>query len=471
MIVSFSLCLLAFVVVGLLSFRKSESTKKDYYLASSSVAPSLVGLSAVATNNSGYMFIGVIGYTYSVGLTAVWLMVGWILGDFIASLTVYTRIRKVTGRNNAMSYSHLLSGWHGTDQPALQKLIAIISLVFLLTYASAQLLAGSKALYVLLDWPIWAGAVMGAIMVALYCVAGGIRASIWTDAAQSVVMIFAMALLLIVGIVSLGGISSTVVKLSSIEGFLNLAPAGSTSSATLNALLFFVGWLFAGFSVSGQPHVMVRFMTLNSTSNMRRAKIWYYLWFIAFYFMATGVGMLARIYIEDTSQFDAELALPSIAQQLLPPYLVGIILAGIFAATMSTADSLLLSCSSALTHDLFPSKSQTTAILKVTTVALTMLALIIALNVNESVFNLVIMAWSGLGSAFVPLLLVLCSGGKPSQRASIVMVICGFMAAYLWRYAGWHAYVYEGLPGILVGLAVWGAIAVASRYTKNDQPD
>ena len=95
-------------------------------------------------------------------------------------------------------------------------------------------------------------------------------------------------------------------------------------------------------------------MSLDSSDSMRRARCWYYLWFTAFYCMATGVGLLSRVYLVDTAAFDAELALPTMALELLPPVLVGLILAGVFAATMSTADSLVLSCSAALTHDLLP---------------------------------------------------------------------------------------------------------------------
>ena len=195
MVLSFICFLTAFTLVGLASSRVSRGTSEDYYLASGSIKPWLVGLSAVATNNSGYMFIGVIGYTYVTGLATVWMMVGWILGDFIASTFVHSRLRAATERSGEVSYAGVLSAWYGRSQPGLQRLIGALSLLFLLAYASAQLVAGSKALHVLLGWPIWAGAVMGAVLVTLYCFAGGIRASIWTDAAQSIVMIVAMALL------------------------------------------------------------------------------------------------------------------------------------------------------------------------------------------------------------------------------------------------------------------------------------
>lgn len=164
--------------------------------------------------------------------------------------------------------------------------------------------------------------------------------------------------------------------------------------------------------------------------------------------------MLARIYLPEVDVFDAELALPTMAQQLLPSALVGLILAGIFSATMSTADSLVLSCSAALTHDILPKKVEKTWLLKIATVLITGCALLLALLNEQSVFNMVIMAWSGLASAFAPLLVFLSLGRRPSQALSIVAVVCGFAVALIWRQLGLHAFIYEGAPGILSGLMI-----------------
>ena len=170
--------------------------------------------------------------------------------------------------------------------------------------------------------------------------------------------------------------------------------------------------------------------------------------------MATGVGLLSRIYLTDTGSFDAELALPTMAMELLPPVLVGLILAGIFAATMSTADSLILSCSAAITHDLLSHRIERPLLIKLATVLITGCALALALSNNESVFNLVILAWSGLASAFAPLLMALCVGMRPSQVLSISAVIVGLLVALVWRYMGWYGAIYEGLPGIVAGSLV-----------------
>ncbi len=452
---SFFLFMAGFLVVGLLSYLKSRGTASDYYLASSSVPPWLVGLSAVATNNSGYMFIGVIGYTYVAGLSALWLMFGWISGDLIASLLVHRRLREATGDTGAVSYAGLLAGWDGADRPLLRRSIALLSLLFLTTYAAAQLLAGSKALQVLLAWPHYAGALMGAALVVIYCLAGGIRASIWTDAAQSIVMMVAMALLLWVATDAVGGPAGAWQAMGAVEGFTDWVPADLAFPGLAGGIAFAVSWLFAGLSVMGQPHVMVRFMTLQRADQLVRVRVWYYLWFLLFYGAATGVGLLSRVLLADPASFDAELALPMMAQALLPAPLVGLILAGIFAATISTADSLVLACSATLTHDLMPSPKKQQWHLRGATFAVTLLALALALGFNQSVFSLVIFSWSTLASAFAPLLLLWVWGQRPGQTQALLTLFGGVLAALAWRYLGLHDTLYEGMVGILTGLLVF----------------
>ena len=322
----------------------------------------------------------------------------------------------------------------------------------------------------LLGWPAWAGAVMGAVLVALYCLAGGIRASIWTDAAQSVVMVLAMGFLLVSTVAALGGVDATLASLRAVPDYLDWFPKDLALPGAAGALLFIVSWLFAGLSVIGQPHIMVRFMTLDDGSKMHRARAWYYLWYIVFYCLATGVGLLSRVYLPDSASFDAELALPSMAMEVLPPLLVGLVLAGIFAATMSTADSLILSCSAAITHDLLPHNIENTLLIKLSTLLITACALGLALSNNQSVFSLVILAWSCLASAFAPLLIALCLGWKPNQGSSILAMFTGLGTALLWRHLELHSAVYEGLPGMLAGFATLWLLRRPATVTASDAP-
>jgi sodium/proline symporter len=221
-------------------------------------------------------------------------------------------------------------------------------------------------------------------------------------------------------------------------------------------LLFIAGWLFAGFAVIGQPHIMVRFMAMDNPDHMFRVRLYYYGWFTAFYSLTICAGLAARLLLPQVQTFDAELALPTLARNLLPEALTGLVLAGLFAATMSTADSLILSCTAAVTRDFPIQRLRGYMATKLATVLVTVLALGIALSRNESVFSLVLIAWSALASAFGPLMIVYASNRKPTEGLAIAMMTAGVVVVLLWRYLGWHeSIVYEVMPGMLSGLAVF----------------
>jgi len=452
---SFLFFLFLFALIGLASLVKSRNSTSDYLLASQNVKPWLVALSAVATNNSGYMFIGMIGYTYMVGLSSIWLMVGWIMGDFIASLFIHKRLRITTENVNAHSFGGILSHWHsGEDYKRLRFLAGIVTVIFLGTYAAAQLSAGSKALHVLLGWDQYAGAVIGAVMVLLYSYAGGIRASIWTDAAQSFVMIIAMIVLLWISIDSVGGFEIFAKRLQEVGPYYMAWFPPELNKSFVNTASFVLGWLFAGFGVVGQPHIMVRFMAMDNPDNLTRTRVYYYSWFIVFYAVTIGVGLASRILLPETAQFDAELALPTLASNLLPEILIGLVLAGIFAATMSTADSLILSCSASLTHDFIEKKKHSLLAAKIATASVVLLALGIALSGSSSVFSLVLDAWGVLAAAFAPLLTVYALGQKPTEGLAIAMLTGGVSALYIWKYFPLLP-IYEIAPGIIAGLMIF----------------
>ena len=470
-VISFVSFLILFLAVGLLSALRSRGTKTDYYLASRSVSPMLTGLSAVATNNSGYMFIGVIGFTYTVGLSTIWLMVGWIVGDFLASFYIHRKLRSQSETAREVTFAGILARWNGTDYRALRIVAALMTLVFLGAYAAAQLSAGGKALQGLFGWDKDMGAVLVSAIVAAYCFAGGIRASIWTDAVQSVVMLVAMSGLMVVAVTHVGGITPAIDAMSQIPGYLDWFPPDLLIPGATGVALFALGWLFAGFSVVGQPHIMVRFMALDREDNLNRARVWYYGFFTIFYGLATGVGLFSRLLLPELGDLDPELALPVIARDLLPPIAVGVVLAGIFAATMSTADSLILSCSSALTHDLLPKRLEKPHELKFVTILVTGFALLIALSDNQSVFSLVILAWSVLGATFGPLLLIYALGGRIAERQAILMMGVALVTVLAWRQMGWQGSVYEGMPAIIASLAVYGIDRLLTGSVPVERPE
>lgn len=466
-VLSFLFFLGVFVAIGVASaFVHKGGNTDDYLLAGSNIKPWLVALSGVATNNSGYMFIGLIGYTYASGIESAWFLIGWIVGDFLASLFIHRRLREVTGEHKILSYGGALSHWWGEEQRALRILIGLITLVFLGTYAAAQLNAGSKALHVLFEWDYSLGAIIGAAIVLAYCFAGGIRASIWTDAAQSFVMIVAMSLMLYITIDASGGFGGFVDRLyAQPEDFMALFP----EDLKFGIVPFLLGWMFAGIGVVGQPHIMVRFMTMNKPEDMTRVRIYYYSWYIAFSILCVGVGLAARLLIPVDGSFDAELALPMLANELLPPVLVGLVMAGLFAATMSTADSQILSCTASITRDFTGGKKPGYWVTKFATVFITAVALGIALFGSDNVFDLVLIAWSAMAAAFGPLLIVYTMNQRPTQPLAIAMCLGGLAMMLYWRHLDLTNSIYEIMPGMLAGLAVFMIGKIAGQTIKTTE--
>jgi len=464
-IISFVAFLLLFLFVGTLTYFKNKHTTADYLLAGRSVKPWLVALSAIATNNSGYMFIGMIGYTYTMGLSAIWLVIGWLIGDFSASLFIHKQLRIRTQKEKAFSFAGILSRWNDTNYYTLRIIGGIVTIVFLGSYAAAQFNAGSKALHVLFGWDYSVGALIGAGMVLIYCFIGGIRASIWTDVAQSVVMVGSMALLFFTALKTVGGLENFVTALNSVSpNYMKLFPDNSVFTGTWAPILFITGWLFSGFGVVGQPHIMIRFMAMDSPEHMTETRIYYYSWYTIFCLLTLGVGLASRVLIPDTQNFDAELSMPTLAMNLLPNVLVGLILAGIFAATMSTADSQILSCAASLTRDFSLHKPQVSYWkTKIGTLVVTSIALIIALYGDDSVFRVVMISWAALASTFAPLLTVYALGGRPSEKIAVWMALAGLSVMFAWRYFGFNSSMYELAPGMVTGFLIYGLSLMMKR--------
>jgi len=452
MILSFFIFLAGFLAIGLLSIRKKQKTADDYLLAGRNVSPALVGLSGAASTASGFGFTGIIGFGYAMGLAGSWFIFGILFGSLIAFTAISRRLRTFSHRTKSISYSEFLTADMGKSRPYFLALLGVITLAAVIIYAAAQLTAGAKAMHVLLDWDYAWGIVVGAVIVVMYCFAGGIRASIWTDAAQIVVMYGAMTILAVVSLMAIGGFDGLLTKLEAIDPKLvQIFPVDNPYGPAL----FILGWLSLGVSFIGFPHTMARFMALKNPKDTKRAILWFEGSYALFYCTAYVVALCTRVLLPDVDGFDAELALPQLAQNMLPEILVGVIFAGIFAATISTADSLILSGTASLSRDIFKSRSESYGFLKGCTLGLTAVASVLAIYASKSVFDLVLLSITLMGSGFTPLLVLRCFRVKVHPILVLLMISGGLAAGLGWRFAGQHTYVYEALIGIAAGFAIY----------------
>lgn len=459
-VLSFLTFLLGFVAIGAWSAYKRKTTTDDYLLASRSMGPWFAGLSAVATNNSGFMFIGLIGSIYTMGLSGIWVIIGFIVGDWMMWLWVPQRLRRISEAKDSRTIPAVLARGD-TESTPIRKLAAVAIILFLGTYSAAQLGAGSKALQVLLGWEPVLGAIIGAAVVLLYCFAGGIRASIWTDVAQSVVMFVSMLLLALVAVSHVGGFAGLWDKLNALDPTLtNLFP----TNLRFGLAMYLLGWLGAGLGAVGQPHVMIRWMVVRDTADITAARRVYFGFYWTFTAGAIITALCARVILPESATFDPELALPSLSLELLPAILTGLVFAGLFASTISTADSQVLSCSAAITQDLFPRWQDSYSMAKAGTVIVTALVLAIALSASESVFSLVVLSWAALSAIVGPLMIVRVLGWPVGSLTGVLMMLAGIAALLFWRNGlAWSDGFYEALPGMAAGLAVYGISRLMDR--------
>lgn len=446
--------LAAFVGIGVASAWRRQPSTEDYLVAGRSVPPWLMALSSVATNNSGFMFVGLIGWTYASGVHTAWMALAWLLGDLFAWLFVHRKVREDSGQTHAESVPSMLGAHPQGEDRGVVVLAGLATLLFLGGYAAAQLQAGSLALQALFGWDPSIGVVLGRVVVALYCLAGGLRASIWTDAAQALVMLGAMVLVLAFAGYEVGGGAELMASLAAIDPAL-VKPY--PPDATMGFLAWFAGFLFGGFGAIGQPHILIRTMAIRSPEAIRRAGFIYFGWVVPFYFAAVACALYARVLVPDLADA-AESALPALGAELLPPVLQGMLLAGLFSATLSTADSQLLSCSAAITQDIVPRWRGSHRAAKVATLSVAVLALGIALRADSSVFSLVLGAWGLLAASLGPLVLLRALGARPRGVLALAMMVLGPLVVQVWNSAGLGGAVYAVLPGMVAPLLLWALV-------------
>ena len=466
LILSFLLFMGFFAAVGLSSIRVKENTTDDYLVAGRGMHPGLAALSAVSTWNSGYMFIGFIGFTYTIGYSVIWIGLASTIGQIVAWIWLYKFIQEQSNERGVRSLSSLVSGVSGAPEA---KLAAALSVLFLSVYAAAQLTSGGKALFAMMGWSELIGILIGFVLVVAYCYAGGIRASIWTDAAQSCVMIVGSVLLCWVAMGEVGGFNGLHDGLNSQnENLTDMFPPNLKLGVTLWVFAFFLG----GLGVAGQPQVVSRVMTLGTDRDRKQAMIWFFVWQTPFILLMLIIGLASRVTFT-SSDFDPELGLPMMAMETLGPFWVGLILASIFAATMSTADSQVLACTAAITDDIIPKWSQNHTMTKVVTLLVALLATTISIAGQyipggDSVFALVVLAVYGLGGIFIPMLTIRWMGYEPDTFHSIVMMVSALVAVIVWRLVGLNNDIFESVPGM--GAAFTAHFVMTRIRTPDSSP-
>ncbi len=440
----FSAYLLVTVGVGLWAARVGRDSQEDFFLAGRDVSAFAMALSAVSSGRSAWLVLGASGAAWSMGLSALWLFPGYILAEALMFVSVGPRLRQRSLETGALTVSEVLERvplgptGPGSSRLPVRPLAGLVIVLFLLTYVSAQLVAGGKTLGTL--FPEIDGRTVGLLITAgivlLYTWLGGYRAVVITDVVQACLMLAGIVLLPILGLLHVGGFGALVDALREIDPTLLALSSGTV------ALL---GGFCIGLGSLGNPHILVRHMSLRDPAGAKAALFYGTFWNVVMAAGALLLGLVGRAIYPELTDLGAggrETLFPVLATDMCAEFLfagfVGVLLATLFAAIMSTCDSQLLVIAASLLRDLRPGTSDSGAgggRLLSRLAVLGTLAVAVALTFGENplVHNLVLLSWFALGIGLGPAMLLLLYDERTTARgvfAGILTGVLGVVAAW-----------------------------------------
>ena len=363
----------------------------------------------------------------------------------------------------------------------------MVIIVFFVPYTASGFAACGKLFSSLFGWDYMACMIVSAIIIVGYTVLGGFLAASVTDLIQSIIMTIALAAVLVFGIFSAGGMDNVLANASQVAGYLKVTEMGNilTGETTSYGLLTILSAMAWGLGYFGMPHILLRFMAIEDADKLKVSRRVGTIWVVISMFIAILIGIVGYGMVQNgamagfESASAAESIIVSIAKLIaqhgvLTALLAGLILAGILASTMSTADSQLLAASSSVSHDLMCgllgkqlSEKQKMTIARVSLAFIAVFGMFLARDPNSSVFTIVSFAWAGFGASFGPAMLCALFWKRTTWQGVLSGMLAGGAMVFIWKFGlkplGGVWGIYELLPAFLIGLA---AIVVVSLMTK-----
>lgn len=308
---------------------------------------------------------------------------------------------------------------------------------------------------------------LGGGVILLYTLLGGFRAVSWTDFVQGLIMVAALTAMPLLAVAAAGGYGPLLDGLGRVDPALVSVAGGKTGFALFGLV---TGLFGIGLGYPGQPHVLTRYMAASSGEKIRQTQLIAMVWGVLVFYGAGYLGLAGRLVRPGLS--DPEQLFPILAKESLHPLLAGVMLAAILSAIMSTVSSQLLVAASAVSRDLLErgfglARSGRASLLagRAAVVVLGLLAMAVAVGQVRVVFWFVLFAWSGLGAAFGPVVLLSLWTRKVTPWGACAGIATGFLVTVLWKAAGLSdRYIYELVPAfLLAGMAVLAAGALERR--------
>ncbi len=478
--------LIAVLIVGFHFARKNESSS-DFYLGGRKLGPLVTAMSAEASDMSSYLLMGLPGLAYLSGVADVgWTVIGLAAGTYLNWLFTAKRLRRYTQITNSFTLPQFFSNRFHDKKNILSLIAAVIIIIFFVPYTASGFAACGKLFSSLFGMNYMIAMIISAIVIVGYTAAGGFLAASTTDFIQSIIMTVAILFVLVFATASVGGVDVVMENAKALAGYLSFTSTynEATGGADPYGLLKIISTCAWGLGYFGMPHILLRFMAIENENKLKLSRRVASIWVVIAMSVAVFIGIVGRSLsdaglIAPLTGSDTETVIVRIADFLssfgiLPALMAGLILAGILASTMSTADSQLLAASSSVSQNILqetfhlklsPKASMLAA--RLTVIAIAILGIIIAKNPDSSIFGIVSFAWAGFGASFGPIMICSLFWKRTTLPGAIAGMAAGGISVFIWKYLiapiGGVFAIYELLPAFLVGIIV---IIVVSLLTK-----
>jgi sodium/proline symporter len=447
------------MLIGYLAYRRTKNLS-DYILGGRRLGSWVTALSACASDMSGWLLLGLPGYTYAAGLEAGWIALGLLVGTYFNWRLVAARLRQYSViAGDSQTLPEFFERRFCDETRLLRIVSAMFILLFFLFYTSSGLVAGGKLFNAVFELPYHWAVTAGALVIVVYTFIGGFIAVCWTDLFQGLLMALALVVVPIIAIASMGGWGTSMSTVAEINpALLNALTNIKNEPLELMAIISLMAW---GLGYFGQPHILARFKAIRSVAEIPAARRIAVTWVLITLVCAVLVGMVGIGYLQQPLQgADTEKVFILLVDALFHPLIAGICLAAILAAIMSTADSQLLVSAAAFTSDFYKalfrrSASEQELIWtgRVAVLLIAIIALILAWNPERKVLDLVAYAWAGFGAAFGPALILSLYWRRMNRYGALAGIIVGGVTVVIWKQLSDGFFdLYEIVPGFIFSM-------------------
>ena len=479
------------VIIGVIYSKRTKNVG-DFYLGGRKLGPLVTAMSAEASDMSSWLLMGLPGVAYLTGIAdAGWTAIGLAVGTYFNWLIVAKRLRNYSAKIDAITVPDFFSKRYRDKSNILLGLAALVIIIFFVPYTASGFAACGKLFGTLFGIDYHIAMVVSAIVIVGYTTLGGFNAASTTDFIQSIIMTIALVVVLCFGISQAGGMAAVTENAKSFDGYLDMFKSYNpeTNSAGSYNLLTICSTLAWGFGYFGMPHILLRFMAIEDPNKIKLSRRVATVWVVVSMAIAVligvvGLGMVAKQGNGFEALADSETIIVQIANLLstkgfIFALIAGIILAGILASTMSTADSQLLAASSSMSENimggLFKLKLSETAqmvVARVTLIVISVIGVILAWDSNSNVFKIVSFAWAGFGAAFGPTMLLALFWKRSNKWGAIAGMFAGGAMIFIWKFAvrpmGGLLDIYELLPAFIVGLVVNIIVSLITKAPEDE---